>query len=222
MLATRHTSDHDLVEAARDGDDAAFGLLVEAHRDTLRSRCRRIVGSPHDAEDALQETLVRAWRGLPGFADGRAVAPWLNRIATNASLDVLAKRRRLPPVDDDIALDSVGAGAPSPAARYEQREELEQALVAVMRHLPARQRAALILSDALGLSAREAADALDTTTASVYSALQRARKLLDETAVDEEPSLVLEDPVLRADVQRLTAAMERADVGEIVTTLVSA
>ena len=218
MFATLPPRDADLVDAARSGDDRAFRALIEPHREDLRSRCRRILGSPDDADDALQDTMVRAWRGLPGFADGRALAPWLYRIATNASLDALARRRRLPPVDPDAVPDALN-GSISPAAEYEQREDLERALVAVMRHLPARQRAALILSDALGLSAREAAEALDTTATSVYSALQRARKQLDDRGRDDTSLHALGDPELRADVERLTAAMARADVREVLSTL---
>jgi RNA polymerase sigma-70 factor (ECF subfamily) len=224
MLATAHHRDP--VAAARDGDEGAFRILVEPHRDRLHSRCYRILGSRHDADDALQETLMRAWRGLPGFAEERALGPWLYRIATNASLDVLEKRRRLPPVDSEAEPELVDASAAgdapvSPAERYERHEALEQALIAVLRHLPVRQRAALILSDALGLSGPEAADALDTTTASVYSALQRARKLVDRVPSQDEHAALqaVDDPQLKTDVERLRAAMARADLGAILAIL---
>jgi RNA polymerase sigma-70 factor (ECF subfamily) len=175
MVHAGHTREQKLVEAARRGDERAFRRLVEPHQDRLRSRCYRVLRSQHDADDALQETLVRAWRGLDGLDGNGAVGPWLHRIATNSSIDALHRRRRSVPVDASADPDATSAGATaSPAVRYEQREALEAVFATVVNHLPERQRDALIL-DALGYSAGEAAQALDTTRTSVYSALQRAR-----------------------------------------------
>ena len=156
------------------------------------AHCYRMLGSLQDAEDALQETLLRAWRGLGGFETDRALRPWLYKIATNASLDALAKRpkrtlrlvglswpataraRRVesiwiePYPDEHLGLED---GYAAPEARYEQRESVELAFIAALQHLPARQRAVLILREVLGFSAREVAQSLDTTAASVNSAL---------------------------------------------------
>jgi RNA polymerase sigma-70 factor (ECF subfamily) len=218
----RRATTQDLADAARRGDGPAFERLIEPHRDRLRARCRRILGSDHDADDALQDALVRAWRGLHGFERGGALGPWLNRIATNSSLDLLNRRRQVPVSGlDPTPVESRDLSA-SPAASYEQREDLELAVAAVIKHLPPRQRAALVLSDALGLSGREAAQALDTTTASVNSALQRARQNVGDRLPepDAEPALrSIGDEQLRAEIERFTRAVERDDVGEIVGLL---
>ena len=180
MLHAGATHERDLVEAAREGDEHAFRRLVEPHQDRLHSRCFRVLRSEHDADDALQETLVRAWRGLPGLDRERSVGPWLYRIATNSSLDALDRRRRSVPVDASADPDDEAAAAASPAARYEQREALRRTVTDVLDHLPDRQRDALVLN-ALGFSAGESAQALHTTTTSIYSALQRARKVIGES-----------------------------------------
>jgi len=215
-------SEQQLIEAARRGDERAFGRLVEPHRDRLRARCYRVLRSHQDAEDALQETLIRAWRGLRGFEGGGAVEPWLHRIATNASLDALERRRRSVPVDGFADADDVAAAtadAASPAARYERREALELAFVAASELLPARQRAALILRDALGFSGRDAATALDTTRTSVYSALQRARKVVDDHGPERAEAGAAGDVHVQAAGRRFARAMERADVGAVVALL---
>jgi RNA polymerase sigma-70 factor (ECF subfamily) len=187
-------------ERARDLDDG-FRRVVDAHRAELHAHCYRMLGSFHDAEDALQETLLRAWRGLPGFDGRSSLRTWLFRIATNACIDAVARRpKRVIPIDyGPPAATSADLGPPltevawlepypgevpegfaAPHARYEQREAVELAFVAAMQYLPARQRAVLILREVLGFSAKEVSEALETSVASVNSALQRARKALEQ------------------------------------------
>ena len=163
-----------------------------------------MLGSLHDAEDALQETMLRAWSGLARFESRSSLRSWLYRIATNASLRLIEKRpKRVLPIDYGPAADPhVAFGEPltesiwlepypdaqlgveatllGPDARYEQRESIELAFAAAFQHLPARQRAVLILRDVLGFSARETAETLEMTPVSVDSALQRARKAIEE------------------------------------------
>jgi RNA polymerase sigma-70 factor (ECF subfamily) len=228
MRMSGHVVIHEqrLLKAARAGDEAAFRRLVEVHRPMLYARCYRMLGSVHDADDAMQETLLRAWRGLPGFDGRAALRPWLHRIATNASLDLLKRRSNgatpiaLAPDDEQVAAPE--EEATSPAARYERRETVELAVVAALQHLPASQRAALVLSDVLGFSGRETAHLLDTTPASVYSSVQRARKVVDERlpAPSEQPGpSSLRDQSLKDVVDRYMRAIDRADVGEIVSML---
>jgi len=179
-------------------DEAAFRALVEDHRAQLHAHCYRMLGSVHDADDALQDTLLRAWRGMPDFGGRSALSTWLYRIATNACLTLIERRRRriLPadhgppsapmlepgePLVESVWVEpypdhEVDDGRSAPHARYEQREAVELAFVASLQHLPATQRAVLIMRDVLGFSARETAEALDTTSVSVNSALQRARE----------------------------------------------
>jgi RNA polymerase sigma-70 factor, ECF subfamily len=206
-----------------------------------------MLGSLQDTEDALQETLLRAWRGLAGFEAGKPLRPWLYKIATNACLDALAKRpRRVLRIDDATPSDpSAGRGArvvepvwiepypddrlgvedglAAPEARYEQRESVELAFIAALQHLPARQRAVLILREVLGFSAREVAQALDTTAASVNSALQRARRTVDERLPErsqQETLRALGDERLRGLVQRYVEAWESRNVDSMVAVLV--
>lgn len=213
-----------LLHDARNGDEAAFRRLIEPHRSDLHARCARMLNSSHDADDALQDTLLRAWRGLPGF-DGRgALRPWLHRIARNACIDALKRRSNavapiaITPNDEEMAAPD---GVLSPAAHYEQRETVELAVAAV-QHLPASQRAALVLSDVLDFSAREAADVLETTPTSVYSALQRARKGVDARlpSRSDQPAVGTSgDDRLKAQVDRYMRAIDRADVDAIVELL---
>ena len=223
-----------LLDAARAGDEDAFRRLVEPLDRQLLAHCYRMLGSLHDAEDAVQETLLRAWRGLPGF-EGRASArAWLHRIATNVALDMAARRppRVLPPdpgppagawlepFPDELLGDDTGRA--SPDAVYEQREAIELAFVAALQHLPPRQRAALILRDVLGFSAREAGEALAASTASVESALQRARAAAGERLPERTQQATLRelgDAGVRDVVERFVTAFVRGDVPAIVGLL---
>ena len=244
MASGTSASTRSLLRAAQAGDEDAFRRLVEPHRAELHAHCYRMLGSLHDAEDALQEALLRAWKGLAGFEGERPLRPWLYRIATNVCLDAIAKRpRRVLPADhappsppgdgpgaptvESIWLEpypdrQLPSGEAAPDASYEQREAVELAFVAALQHLPANQRAVLILRDVLGFSAREAAEALDTSVASVNSALQRARTTAAERlpARSQQATLrELGDERVRALVEDYVAAWERRDVDAMVAML---
>jgi RNA polymerase sigma-70 factor, ECF subfamily len=217
----------------------AFAQLIEPHRAELRAHCYRMLGSLEDAEDALQETLLRAWRGLPRFEGRSSLRSWLYRIATNASLDVAARRpKRVLPLDYGPPADPHdGLAAPlaesvwvepfpdralGPDDSYELREGVELAFVAALQHLPARQRAVLIMRDVLGFSAREVAEALETTVTSVKSALQRARRAAEERLPEASQQATLRslgDTGVRNLVRRYTDAIERDDVDAVVALL---
>jgi len=230
----------ELLARAREGDGEAFRQLVEPHRHELQVHCYRVLGSLADAEDMLQETLLAAWQGLPGFQGRASLRSWLYRIATNRCLNWLRSARRRPagdwPVLDveppepsrlgevtwlepypDVLLD--GAGEPGPEARYEMREAISLAFVTALQLLPPRQRAILILRDVLGFRAAEVADVLETTEESVTSALKRARATLSR----DLPETDRPQPPKSADEQRLLAkfidAWERADVEGIVSLM---
>ena len=237
-----------LLDAARQGDQSAFAQLVEPHRRELHAHCYRMLGSLHDAEDALQDAQLRAWRGLARFDGRSSLRTWLYRIATNTSLDVIGKRpdRRVLPLDAGPASDPYdGPGEPlletvwiepypdeqlgledgyaSPDARYEARESVELAFVAAVQHLPATQRAVLILREVLGFSAKEVAESLDTSVASVNSALQRARRTIDETLPERSQAQTLRqlgDDRVREIVEGYMEAWERGDV-EAVTAMLA-
>src|SRR5688572_9071790 len=244
---TATARERDLLEAARGGDEGAFGRLLEAYRGELHAHCYRMLGSVHDAEDALQEASLRAWRGLARFEGRSSLRSWLYTIATNACLTAIERRpKRVLPIDYGPAADphNDGLGLPSiestwvepypdeglgledgyaaPEARYELRESVELAFVAALQHLPANQRAALILREVLGFSAQEAAESLETTTASVNSALQRARKTVDEKLPEEsqQQSLrTLGDDRVRDVVEGYMAAMAEGNVNKVVSLL---
>jgi RNA polymerase sigma-70 factor (ECF subfamily) len=205
-------------------DQDAFRRLVEPYRAQLYAHCYRMLGSLQDAEDALQDTLLRAWRGLAGFDSRRPPRPWLYRIATNACLDLIQRRpKRVQPIEPcpDEALALAEADT-SPAARYERREAVELAFVVALQHLPARQRAVLILRDVLDFSAREVAESLETTSASVNSALQRARKTIDERLPSRSQQAnrrALGDERARRILQAYIDAWERRDVDAILALL---
>ena len=157
-------------------DEATYTELVERHRAELKARSHRMLGSAHDADDAVQEALLRAWRFLPQFEGRGSVRWWLHRIVTNASLDLLRRRSQLVPIEDEVA----EAGPEmDPHGRYERREAVERALLRADRILTERQRAVLFLREVLGFSARETAQRLRLSVAAVNSALQRARAAID-------------------------------------------
>jgi RNA polymerase sigma-70 factor, ECF subfamily len=236
--------ERELLTAARNGDEDAFRSLVDPYRAELHAHCYRITGSLHDAEDAVQDAMLRAWRGLPRFEGRSSARTWLYRIATNTCLDVVARRpKRVLPIDygppagpdegpgepliesvwvEPYPDESLEDGLASPEARYEQRESVELAFVAALQHLPANQRAALILRDVLGFSAQETADTLETTIASVNSALQRARLAVDERLPEQSQQATLRslgDDRIQDLVQRYMDAMQRGDVDTVVAML---
>jgi RNA polymerase sigma-70 factor (ECF subfamily) len=205
-----------------------YARIVERHRDEFHARSRRILRSPQDAEDALQEALLRAWRALPSFEGRSSLRSWLYRIVTNASLDEIKRRpERVVPLDliGGMPRDHRHAPAVEPAleGRYLSREDFERALIVAMRLLPARQRAVLILRDALGFSARETASRLEISVAAANSHLQRARARLGEDLAEhptEDTARTLEDRRLRRMVERHADAWERQDVDGLVGMLV--
>jgi RNA polymerase sigma factor (sigma-70 family) len=203
--------------AIRDLDARSFAELVEPHRRELHAHCYRMLGSVHDADDALQEALLGAWKGLDGFEGRSSLRSWLFTIATNASLRVLdGRRRREPP--EELPIEPY----PDELLRYEDREGVELAYVAALQLLPPNQRAALLLRDVLGFSARETADVLDTSVASANSALQRARAKLGREGParsQQEVLRALGDDRSRELVARFVDAWNRADVAAIVAML---
>ena len=229
----------DTLAAAQRGDEGAFERLVEPFRGELHAHCYRMLGSLHDAEDALQEAMLRAWRGLGRFEGRSSLRSWLYTIATNTCLNAIARRpKRVLPVDYGAASDPHDApgepivesvwiepypdemlgledGLAAPEARYEMRESVELAFVAALQHLPANQRAVLVLREVLGFSAKEVAESLDTSVASVNSALQRARAAVEERVPEQTQQATLRalgDKDLRELVDRYVDAWERCDV----------
>jgi RNA polymerase sigma-70 factor, ECF subfamily len=244
--ATSTAQEQELLETARGGDENAFARLVEPYRGELHAHCYRMLGSVHDAEDALQDALLRAWRGLPKFEGRSSLRSWLYRIATNTCLDVISRRpKRVLPVDYGPPSDPHdGPGEPlvesawvepypdetlgledgfaAPEARYERRESIELAFTAVLQNLPANQRAVLILREVLGFSARETSEMLDTTVASVNSALQRARKAVEKRNPEQSQLAThrsLGDDGLREIVDGYVDAWDRGDIDGVVAML---
>jgi RNA polymerase sigma-70 factor (ECF subfamily) len=236
----------ELLAEARDGGEDAFARLIEPCRRELHAHCYRMLGTVHDAEDALQDGLLRAWRGIGKLEDPAALRAWLYRICTNTCLDIIGKRpKRVLPVDHVDPTDpNSDFGAPiiesvwvdpypdetlevedgylGPEARYEQREGVELAFVAALQHLPARQRAVLVMREVLGFSANETAESLESTTASVNSALQRARKTVEEKlpeATQQQNARQVGDSKMREIVERYVEAMQNEDVNAVVEML---
>jgi RNA polymerase sigma-70 factor, ECF subfamily len=235
-----------LLDTAKAGDETAFARLIEPYRSQLHAHCYRMLGSVHDAEDALQEVSLRAWRGLGRFEGRSSLKSWLYTIATNTCLNQIERRpKRVLPVDYADAADPHGGpGAPvtesvwiepypddligvedelaGPEARYEQRESVELAFVAALQVLPANQRAVLIFREVLGFSAQETAEALQTSVASVNSALQRARKTIEERTPEQTQQATLRelgDMRVREIVERYLEAWERHDVETVMEIL---
>lgn len=225
-----------------------FSELVERHRAELHAHCYRMLGSVHDADDALQDALLRAWRGASGLRNAHSARAWLYSIATNVCLTELERRRKrvLPhdfgpaaeptappgqPVSEAIWLEpypdqeiGLASSAASPEARYDQHEAIELAFVAALQHLANNQRAVLILREVLGFSAQESAQMLGTTVASSNSALQRARAAVKERvpARTQQATLcALGDRELRALVRRYVEAWEHCDVDAFTSLLVA-
>jgi RNA polymerase sigma-70 factor (ECF subfamily) len=200
-----------------------FEAAVAPFRGELHAYCYRMLGSVHDADDALQEALFRAWRGLERFEGRSSLRSWLYRIATNASLDLIERRpKRVLPIEaeeESLWLEPY----PDPVdASYEQRESVELAFVAAVQHLPGTQRAALLLRDVLGFRAAEVASLLDTSVDAVNSALARARRELRERTPErsqQETLRALGDDEVRELVERYTEALESGDVERIVALL---
>lgn len=219
--------------------DTEFMARAAPFRAELLAHCYRMLGSAHDAEDTVQETYLRAWRGYARFEGRASVRTWLYRVATSACLRALENRRRraLPSGltagtdDPGAALDETpGAGwiepfpdawwtPPVPEAAVAGRQSLRLALVAALQELPARQRAVLILRDVVQFSAAEVAALLDTTPTAVHSALQRARAHLATIGLDEDGLAEPTDPARRALVDRYAAAFEHADVAALTRLL---
>jgi RNA polymerase sigma-70 factor, ECF subfamily len=214
------TDERGLVAAAQAGDERAFRRLVEPYSRALEVHCYRMLGSPQDAEDLVQETLLRAWRSLDRFQSRSSVNTWLYRIATNACLDELERRpRRAETVEPypDARLEDVASPVADPAARYALREGMELAFLTAIQQLPGRQRAVLILRDVLGWTAREVADLLDSTVAATNSALQRARATIDPDVSPHAvaPRATSERRLLR----RYLDVWERGDIDGFVALL---
>jgi RNA polymerase sigma-70 factor (ECF subfamily) len=234
------------VSTVEQNPQTAFDDLVEPHRGELHAHCYRMLGSLHDAEDALQESLLRAWRAQDQLAERAALRPWLYRIATNVCLDAIKRRpKRVLPVDYGPAAHSdqdptepivesvwiepypdevigVEDGYAAPDATYEQREAVELAFVAALQYLPPNQRAVLILRDVLGYSARETAEALGTTAASVNSALQRARVTVEDRLPERSQQAnlrLLGDEPTRRLAERYADAWSRRDLEAIAALL---
>lgn len=229
----RPTAPEELLARARGGETAAFDALIASHRRRIHTHCYRMLGSPHDADDALQDTLLAAWRGLASFEGRSTLGTWLYQIATHACLGLLSQQRRrrltspecarpfettaelgemvLGPVWLEPLLDEEheAADEADQVLRLQRREQVALAFVAALQRLPATQRAALLLREVLGYSAAETAEMLGSSVASVNSALQRAQKSLRQrlpavSQAAEQQALGTED------LNRLLAAFVQA------------
>jgi RNA polymerase sigma-70 factor (ECF subfamily) len=227
---------------ARAGEEEAFRSLIEPYRRELQLHCYRILGSLQDAEDLLQETLLAAWRGLDKFEGRASMRSWLYRIATNRCLnarrdsgrralerrtDLLAPTRMTEPPwlepYPDVLLEGIADLSPGPDARYETKEAVALAFITFLQHLAPHQRAVLVLRDVLGFPASEVASMLDTSEASVNSALQRARATL-ESRTPLGPGALERAPLPGSAVERdllgqFADAFEHGDADRIVALL---
>ncbi|ANW22254.1 RNA polymerase subunit sigma-70 [Streptomyces clavuligerus] len=235
--------DQRTAEAIRAGDQSAFGELAARHRHELHVHCYRMLGSFTEAEDMVQETLLRAWDKRTTFEGRSGFRAWLYRIATNACLDTLARRRRrttaavdsgggpaasvaaevtwLQPCPDRL-LDLAAPAAAEPETAAIGRETIELAFLAAIQHLPPRQRAVLVLRDAAGLPAQETADTLEMSVPSVKSALQRARATLREHLPEKRTdwnAATGPTPAERALLDRYVAACRRSDLPALTALL---
>ena len=232
----------ELIERAQAGDGEAFRELTDPYRRELQVHCYRFLGSLQDAEDAMQDILLAAWRGIGGFEGRASVRTWLYQIATNRCLNLLRSARRHaaewslpvePPEPSglgevtwlepypDVLLEGVPLTS-GPEARYEASEAISLAFVTALQLLPPRQRAVLILRDVLGFSAAETAGLLAATVDSVTSALKRARAAVQDragSAGQHEPPPAPDSPAERALVGRLTTAYQSGDVSQLVALL---
>lgn len=226
----------------------SFERLAEPFRRELKLHCYRMLGSLHEADDLVQETYLRAWRSFDSFEPGTSLRAWLYKIATNACLNAIESRKRAqrllpdqvgpaadsiqmpdgaPPTEiawlepyPDSYLDGVAADEPNPEARYASREAVQLAFVAAIQRLPPRQRAVILLCDVLGWAAAEAATLLGGSTASINSALQRARETLAKTYPDGRPQApVRPSPAQQRLLDRYLAAWEGHDVDGFVALL---
>ena len=223
-------------------DETDFAALTEQYRREIQVHCYRMTGSYDEAEDLVQETFLRAWRARDGFQGRASARTWLYRIATNACLDLLRRTARRPQRYEPVPGMHHGDGEPParitwlqpypddelpvaerelPESAGESRETLELVLLAAIQHLPARQRAALVLRDALGLTAAETAEALETSVASVNSALQRARPALREHLPGDRADWRATEPTRQQQdvLDRYMAAVERLDLDAMTALL---
>jgi RNA polymerase sigma-70 factor, ECF subfamily len=236
----------ELLAAAKRADGDAYAELVAPYHRALHIHCYRMLGSVHDAEDAVQETLLRAWRGLARFEGRGSLRSWLYATATNVCVRAIergpnrvlpvdygpaaeAHERPASPLEDERWIEpypderlGVEGGLAGPEARYEERESIELAFIAALQGLPARQRAVLILREVLGFSGGEIARALGTSPAAVYSALQRAHETVDRRLPERSQQATLQslgDAGLRRIVEDYVKAWEQNDVDAIVAML---
>ena len=236
--AGRHSvtkNDGALLASAQQGDQHAFTQLIVGFRGELHAHCYRMLGSVHDADDALQEVMLRAWQGLSGFEGRSSLRSWLYRLATNACLTMIGQRaKRVLPVDLTPAAE-VGESLaepiseplwlepyPDPDTQVEQRESIELAFVAAVQHLSGNERAALLLREVIGFSAREVAELVDASVPAVNSALQRARRIVNDHIESRAPrsgARSITDARLRGIVDNYIDALERGDVDAMVALL---
>jgi RNA polymerase sigma-70 factor (ECF subfamily) len=242
MRSIYNEENAELLKEAQSGNQEAFAQLTDPHHHELLVHCYRILGSFEDAEDMLQETLVRVWKHLDSFEGRSSLRAWLYKIATNACLDHLdvRKRRGLPKEMHPRGNPTEGLPLPSsdviwvepfpdeyidaqpniyPEARYEVHESITLAFVAALQNLPGRQRAALLLCEVLGWSAAEAAEMLDMTTAAINSALQRARETMKQSERKSRPTPAKLNEQLSTLLKRYVAAWEAADSAALIAVL---